>query len=228
MQYYIIHNNQQFGPMEISELVNYELSPESMVWTTGMAQWVKAGTVEEIRLFMENRISGSTNQAAEEAKYFIIKDNQQIGPFSISELRQQGITADTLIWEKGLANWTPAKDIDCLKSILGAIPPAIPQPPTYAPGSQPQHLDNALLMKINDMKTWIVIVIIAGFLFSCIGGIFAIIALTKINSARDSLNTGSEYIAETNYQSAKNWLIAAIVCTGLGLIVNISQFATLF
>ena len=50
--------------------------------------------------------------------YFIIVNNQQQGPFTIDELKLQGITAETLVWADGMPQWTPAWQVDELKAIL--------------------------------------------------------------------------------------------------------------
>ena len=112
MQYYIIHNNEQFGPLEIEELTNYGLNHNSMVWTAGMSQWMPANSVEEIRNFIE---SNTTN---DNTKYFIIINNNQSGPFSIHELELQNISPDTLVWKEDMPNWTQAQIVSELKHLF--------------------------------------------------------------------------------------------------------------
>ena len=46
--YYIIYNNQQFGPMEKEQLAGYGLTPDSLVWSPGMSGWVAASSVPEL------------------------------------------------------------------------------------------------------------------------------------------------------------------------------------
>lgn len=46
--WYIIFNGQQTGPLSESELHNYGLSPDSMVWKSGMPDWQRASTIPEL------------------------------------------------------------------------------------------------------------------------------------------------------------------------------------
>lgn len=62
-------------------------------------------------------------------EYFIIENNEQQGPFSVADLRDKGITPDDLVWADGMADWTPAGEVEELKSILRPkplTPPAVP------------------------------------------------------------------------------------------------------
>lgn len=45
------------------------------------------------------------------AKYYIGRDNQQLGPFDVNQLMAQRIAPDTLVWCEGMAGWEMAKDV---------------------------------------------------------------------------------------------------------------------
>ena len=49
MDYYIIHNGQQVGPMPKEQLVSYGLCPTSKVWCEGMPNWADAATVPDLQ-----------------------------------------------------------------------------------------------------------------------------------------------------------------------------------
>ncbi len=49
MQYFIIVNGQQVGPMPKEQLVNYGLCPTSKVWCEGMPNWADASTVPDLQ-----------------------------------------------------------------------------------------------------------------------------------------------------------------------------------
>lgn len=58
MEYYIIFNGQQVGPMPKEQLLNYGLNPDSNVWAQGMPGWMPAYTVPELmELIKRNRPS---------------------------------------------------------------------------------------------------------------------------------------------------------------------------
>ena len=48
MNYYIIYNGQQVGPMPKEQLVAYGLNPSSRVWCEGMPNWADASTVADL------------------------------------------------------------------------------------------------------------------------------------------------------------------------------------
>ncbi|MDD6552773.1 MAG: DUF4339 domain-containing protein [Prevotellaceae bacterium] len=51
-------------------------------------------------------------------EYFLLENGQQTGPFSLEQLAQKNITAESLLWADGMKDWTPAWQIDELKPIL--------------------------------------------------------------------------------------------------------------
>jgi hypothetical protein len=58
-------------------------------------------------------------------EYFIVKDKNQLGPFTISELEEQGITNNTLVWKNGMKEWIRALEVDELKNIIKQTPPPL-------------------------------------------------------------------------------------------------------
>ena len=60
----------------------------------------------------------------ENMKYYLIENDEKTGPFSIEELNKRDIYKETLIWTKGLDDWTEAKNIPMLKDIIDQTPPA--------------------------------------------------------------------------------------------------------
>lgn len=83
--------------------------------------------------------------------YFIIINDTQQGPFTIDELRQRGISSDTLVWAEGMSGWTPAWQVSELKPLFyqsntegngqqptGTATPPPPPPPVDPVVAQPQ------------------------------------------------------------------------------------------
>lgn len=48
MQYYVVINGQQTGPVDESKLLSMGVTRETLVWREGMPQWKPAGTVPEL------------------------------------------------------------------------------------------------------------------------------------------------------------------------------------
>lgn len=43
-------------------------------------------------------------------KWFLIVENEQLGPFSLADLKKEpGFNPDTLVWKKGFKEWTKAR-----------------------------------------------------------------------------------------------------------------------
>ena len=59
-------------------------------------------------------------------KYFIAEEQEQRGPFSFNELKEMGITKNTLIWKEGFKDWLKAKKIEELSDLLLIKPPKLP------------------------------------------------------------------------------------------------------
>lgn len=72
--------------------------------------------------------------------YFIIINDAQQGPFSVAELQQQGISSDTLVWTEGMAEWTPAWQVEELRPLFykQTAGTAVPPPPPVNPGAGAQ------------------------------------------------------------------------------------------
>lgn len=53
MDFYIIYNGRQVGPLPVDQLENYGLSDNSMVWSQGMPDWAPAHTVPELHHILQ-------------------------------------------------------------------------------------------------------------------------------------------------------------------------------
>ncbi|MFW9600861.1 MAG: GYF domain-containing protein [Prevotella sp.] len=71
--------------------------------------------------------------------YFIIENGLQVGPFSAEILvKNKNITAETLVWADGFADWTPAWQVEELRIMLQANTQVQQTPPPVPP-----YLNNA-------------------------------------------------------------------------------------
>jgi membrane protease subunit (stomatin/prohibitin family) len=65
------------------------------------------------------------------AGYFVAVNGQQQGPFAPNVIQQMAakgeLTAETLVWKQGMADWTRAIDTNDLKGLFGAVPPPLPK-----------------------------------------------------------------------------------------------------
>lgn len=70
--------------------------------------------------------------------YFILVNKEQRGPFTIVDLKEMGITSETLVWHDGMPQWTPAWQIEELRPVLSdnARATDIPTPAAQQPQQQ--------------------------------------------------------------------------------------------
>ena len=82
MEYFIIDNNgQQAGPFSQDLLVQKAISPETLVWKQGMADWTPAWKVEELRTVLEaveaNKPNSTNQQENQEPQQQTSEQTQQ-------------------------------------------------------------------------------------------------------------------------------------------------------
>lgn len=83
MEYFIIDNNgQQAGPFSQDQLVQKAISPETLVWKQGMADWTPAWKVEELRTVLEAVEANKTNATNQQ-------ENQEPQQSSSEQAQQQ-------------------------------------------------------------------------------------------------------------------------------------------
>ena len=62
--------------------------------------------------------------------YHVVINGQAAGPFDFSMLTQMAakgqLTADSLVWKPGMAQWQPAGNLEDLRSLFGQISPTVP------------------------------------------------------------------------------------------------------
>ncbi len=71
-------------------------------------------------------------------QYFIVKNGEQQGPYSLEQLRQQGITSETLVWAEGMDQWMAAWQVSELRDIINHRQSAATPPPP--PVGQPEYV----------------------------------------------------------------------------------------
>lgn len=130
-------------------------------------------------------------------KYFLHKDGRQLGPYSKEELKQIGITRDTMLWCEGLPDWIEAKDIEELADLFRNQPPPFREkttsPPPFSKTSSDDRSSNvAMKEKTNGYS--IIWLIIGTLLISGIGYFIYGSQRMKKDVMQNQIDTQQQYL----------------------------------
>ncbi|MBD5358530.1 MAG: DUF4339 domain-containing protein [Bacteroides sp.] len=108
--YYIVVNNTQQGPFSKEELRIKNLSPETLIWRTGMPQWVKIADFPEVADIMPRVVVEEINEtvAEEDGGWYAMLGDRRIGPSTPGELIAAGVSHNTPVWHAGMPDWANA------------------------------------------------------------------------------------------------------------------------
>ena len=159
--------------------------------------------------------------------YYLDAANQQQGPLDGNLLPSKGVTAQTLVWANGMAEWTAAGQVAELQPLFAAQPaaaPAQPAQPAYQQPAQPAYQQPAYQQpayqqpaqpaagapaKPDNYLVWAILTTICCCLIT---GIVSIVYSTKV----DGLYAAGQYAeAQAAANSAKKWAIAGAICAAV-------------
>jgi hypothetical protein len=63
--------------------------------------------------------------------YYLLVGTERRGPLSVTQLQENGVRPESLVWHAGLPNWTPAIEVSELKNGLFATLGSNPYQPTW-------------------------------------------------------------------------------------------------
>lgn len=128
--------------------------------------------------------------------YYLLVEGLKKGPIPLEELKENGLSAETLVWREGLTEWVKASELEELSEVLASIPPCPPS------SSQPEEN----VKQPECPKTWLPESIISTCLCCLPLGIVAIVYAVKVDSAYLQGN----YEQALQYSKlARNWTLAA-------------------
>lgn len=253
MEYYIVVNDRQQGPFTKEELRQNNISRDTLVWRSGMPDWVKASELPELAdIFIIDVNATDTNQeaTADNGWYAMINGNR-VGPATVAELINNGLRLDTPVWHNGLHDWVPAStQVEIVQAFNDNRPPHFNSFGQQSFGQQPNFSQNPLYgnqqfsgnnqynnpynnqsynnqpYNNSPLRTnwlpWAIVAAIVGFLFSCIGAIFGIIAIVQANKANDLYAAGYDEQGDSANNSAKIMTIIGLVLAGIGIVASMT------
>lgn len=170
--------------------------------------------------------------------YWVIIDNQKVGPMSLMELRRIPLTPDTMVWHTGMADWRKAASFPELAPLFGPAQPQAGAENYYAPQpggmQQPQtagyYRPQPQPVRPPMPETYLGWNIAAIILCCCIPAIIGVIYSSKVSSR---YMRGDYEGARSASSAACGWLIASVVTwviiqLPLMLFYNVINLATAF
>lgn len=198
--YYLIINEQQRGPFAKEDLLAQGLTPSTMVWREGMADWAPATEVTELQeLFYQQPAQPQSRQTQ------CAQPGQP--PQQPYQQPQQGYQQPYQQPQQGYQQ--PYQQP--YQQQQYPQPPQQPQYPQYQ--AQPTN-----------WLPWAIVATVLG-LCSCIGLVLGIIAITRANSANKFYQIGDTVSGNAANSSARTLTIIALAFDGIGLLVNIAMLA---
>lgn len=127
------------------------------------------------------------------SQYYYTDGKERFGPYTMEELKNKNISAETLVWKEGLVDWVPARNLADLQTLFSSasdfqLPANVPYMPPVAE-TRP--------------KNWLVESILVTILCCLPFGIIGIINATKV----DTLWTSGQYeAAHKASREAAKWV----------------------
>lgn len=216
MEYYIIQNDTQIGPLTRDQLLQAGLTARTPVWRQGMAVWQPAGELPELaNLLYDTQRHSQTPPTL----YYAMLHGVRIGPSGINELISAGLTADTMVWCEGMSGWVPARTVPDLQAAL--LNAAMRGNGFGNPGAGYAHNARQQYgqpIAHTNWLTWAIVGTVVGFMTSCIGAIFGIIGIVQANKANDAYAVGDAQTGASANSTAKTMVIISLIFSAVGII----------
>lgn len=141
--------------------------------------------------------------------FFYTKDGENFGPFSIEQLKKEGITPETLVWHAQLTDWTVASEVEELNELFKRADSnsnTVPPPPK---SSGEQYKNNQTPPPHHNMyppNNYLVGAILVT-VFCCMP--FGIVSIVHASRVENRFYMGDYAGAIESSRQARRWLNAA-------------------
>ncbi|WP_138992324.1 CD225/dispanin family protein [Larkinella sp. C7] len=144
-------------------------------------------------------------------QYYYLEGNQQLGPFTLEELRSKPLKPDTKVWTQGLPDWVAAQTVPEINEWLSRpqappvypVQPPTPNPPAYQPFQESYTPNQPLSAGLgNRPKTWLVESILVT-LFCCLP--FGIAGIVNASNVETRYSNGDFVGAQRASEEAAKW-----------------------
>ena len=193
------------GPYSIDEVVNLPLSPESLVWHTGLSEWLPATSFDEIKGIFEEEPEAAEMPAAEPATDASLAEEAPAEVPAAEESEPAETVAEEVVESDEAQAENEVADEPAAAEEKTDIPPIPVMPPVFRPGNsrtqaqtaqQPPQFHAAQQQPLPQQPlpqqekpecpptylAWsIVFTIVCCWPFGIVGIIFAILTRTRFN-----------------------------------------------
>ncbi|MDE7440889.1 MAG: GYF domain-containing protein [Muribaculaceae bacterium] len=198
MQYYIISNGSQLGPYSKEELSLQGLTPDSIVWRSGLSEWVKASTLPELSDIISESAFSLHTETPETMK-------SPYPDFAAGQQPQQ-----------------PPQPQQPVQNPYGQpYPPAAP----YGMPQQPYNYRQPFPVPHTNWMPWAIIVTIISGCTTCVGLILGIISIVYASKANAFYANGQQAEGDAANSTARTLTIVNIVLLVLGVIFSVAYFS---
>lgn len=122
-------------------------------------------------------------------QYYIIRNDQPAGPYTLEELATMEITPDTIVWAEDIVDWIPAYQVSELNSLFASTTAQTPPPyqvpsgrATEAPSYDTTSPEDRPSVRPPMPPTYLVWSILVTIFLCRIAGIVAIVYSTQVSS----------------------------------------------
>ena len=165
------------------------------------------------------------------ASYYIVENNQQAGPFTVDQLAERGISADTSVWTDGMTSWVPASQVYELQSIIRQQQPYQDNYNNGGYGGNGggygyQSNNVPMPESHNSKAVWSLVLtcismFCCGNCFGVIGLVFSILGLASANKVSSDYMAGNYQRALNASAEANKWSNWAITLLIVGMLISI-------
>ena len=154
-EYYLAINGQQSGPFSKEALKQQNITPDTLVWRSGLTEWKPCRELSELDdLFEEVVIAEQPSGVATPppphplmGEWFAMFGNRREGPATIGNLINMGLNPQTPVWKQGMNDWVMASRVpeimaELNKGSYGANSPYGTPQPTYGQSNYGQQNPN--------------------------------------------------------------------------------------
>ena len=111
-------NRKREGPvsqrMLLKMLSNANITNRTYVWKAPMTSWKRIESVLNISSSTKKTTTRSKYVTPDTSKWFCLIDKKQIGPLTTSKLIEMNLENNTLVWQKGMKDWTHLRNVTSL------------------------------------------------------------------------------------------------------------------